>query len=255
MSWNDCLLSSTKLDGIQNHDDFQIVWFGLDIYISEELINMVEFLHQYFTIEECENYIKSVKNDRSILLVLTDFFDCALDFDQYDQIHSIYILNRNQQNIDGKIRNSPKFTQSFNDENILIKRLRYDIVFTYRNDLPISFSSIGNMENDQSLIKLDESTLFYWNQLFIQYLVNSQNVDMDQLTEQMIEQCRSECKSSTAQLKEIDEFQKYCTLDNILKWYTRASRIYQLVNKAFRTRNIDLICKFRYFIILRYIAN
>jgi hypothetical protein len=252
MSWNGYSLSSIKLDEIQNHDDFQIVWFGLYIPISKELINMIEFSHQYFTFDECENYIKSVKNDRSILLVLTDFFDCALDFDRYDEIHSIYILNRNQQEIDDEIRNSSKLTQIFNDENILIERLRYDIVLTYRNDLPISFSSIDNMKNDQSLIKLDGSTLFYWNQLFIHYLVNTQNLDMDQLKEQMIEECRSECKNNTAQLKEIDEFQKDCTLDNVLKWYTRASRIYQLVNKAFRTRNIDLICKFRYFIILLY---
>ena len=100
MSWNNHSLSSTKLDGIQNHDDFQIVWFGLDIYISEELINMIEFLHQYFTFDECENYIKSVKNDRSILLVLTDFFDCALDFDRYNQIHSIYILTREKYSIE-----------------------------------------------------------------------------------------------------------------------------------------------------------
>jgi tetratricopeptide (TPR) repeat protein len=102
-------------------------------------------------------------------------------------------------------------------------------------------------------MSLEKNTFtLLWNQLFINYLVNSPNVDMNKLKRDMIEQCRLEYRDNQSQLKHIDEFNENCTQDNILNWYTSSSRsfAFRLVNRALRTRNIDLICKFRYFIIL-----
>lgn len=108
------------------------------------------------------------------------------------------------------------------------------------------------MKNDQSLIKIDDSELFYWYQLFIRYLIIDQNIDINKLKEEMIEQCRRELQNDHKELLKIDEFGKTCTLDTALNWYVRDSCIFRLVNKAFRTRNIHLICKFRYSIVLLY---
>jgi len=125
---------------------------------------MSRYLLSSTPLEQYIKYIRSVKNDQTILLVLTDSFDRVMEFHRYNQIHLIYVLNSNQQQIKRKY---PKSVCFFNNEKNLVEHLRRDIILTYRYDLPISLSSIDFMNNDQSLIVLDETTLFYWNQLFI----------------------------------------------------------------------------------------
>jgi len=46
----------------------------------------------------------------------------------------------------------------------------------------------------------------------------------------------------------ISAFENEDLSTNAIRWYTRDSFIYCLLNKAFRTRNIDIIFKFRFFI-------
>ncbi|CAF2066207.1 unnamed protein product [Rotaria magnacalcarata] len=68
----------------------------------------------------------------------------------------------------------------------------------------------------------------------------------------MIRECRSYYKDNPVELKKIDEFENgYCS-KNAIGWYTRDSFIYRLVNKALRTLDIDIISKFRFFIVDLY---
>jgi hypothetical protein len=107
------------------------------------------------------------------------------------------------------------------------------------------------MKIELSLINFNQTTLmFLWNQLFLFTLVNPSSINLDTLKNDMIKQCRLECQNDVNRLKRIDQFALNCTPENILHWYTENSPVYQLVNRAFRTRSIDLICKFRYFTIL-----
>jgi tetratricopeptide (TPR) repeat protein len=240
----DCLLSATEINELQNHDDFKVIWFGSDNYVSNELNNFTDYLEKYCSFEECYNHISKIRSELKILLVLTDFYQNLSDFHDLPQVQSIYILNKNL--VDKQ--NYPKVVNIFTDERMLIERLRQDILLTYRNDLPISISSINEISIEQTLTSFDKnSLLFRWNQLFIYYLVHSSNIDMNQLKKDMIEQCQFEYDNNHEQL---DEFDKDCTQENVLAWYTKDTFVYRLVNKAFRTRNIHLICKFRYFIIL-----
>ncbi|CAF1568544.1 unnamed protein product [Didymodactylos carnosus] len=47
----------------------------------------------------------------------------------------------------------------------------------------------------------------------------------------------------------IDDFDKNYDSKEAILWYTRDSFLCKLLNKAFRTENIDIIFKFRFFII------
>lgn len=250
---SDFILSSTLLNETQNHDDFKVIWCGSYSYVSKELIHFIDRLDKYDTFETCDNDIKKIKTQRKVLLVLTSFFDHLAYFNDLPQIQSIYILGKNLKNVKYEKEKYTKLIHVFPDERALIERLRQDILLTYRNDLPISISYIQEMTNDQSLISLGKNmSLFLWNQLFTYYLVNSRDIDMKKLKQDMIEQCQLEYQNDPTELSKINEFDIHCTYENILDWYTRDSCIYRLTNKAFRTRNIDLMCKFRYFMILLY---
>ncbi|CAF4113446.1 unnamed protein product [Adineta steineri] len=245
-------LSSTKLTEIQNHDDYKVVWLGSNNNIPNEE-NIVDYLKKFVSVEECYDHITDIKSERKILLVLTEFFECLVHFNELNQIHSIYLLEKNGENINFNQTQSSKMVNIFSDKHTLIERLRQDILLTYRNDFSINISSLREITIEQSLTSLDENSLmFVWNQLFIYYLVNSSHIDMETLKKEMIEQCLLEYKNDEVELEKINEFVNNCTYDNVVYWYTRDSFVYRLLNKSFRTRNIDLICKFRYFIILLY---
>ncbi|CAF1309606.1 unnamed protein product [Rotaria sordida] len=246
-------LSLTKLDEIQNHDDFRVVWFSSDNNLPNELAHFVDYLEKYDSFETCCNYIQGFQSDRIIILVLIDFFEYLSYFNNLFQIQSIYVMQRNPQNMQYEEQEYSKLVNIFTDEQTLIERLRHDILLTYRHDLPITISRLHDIRTEQSLMSLDKNEYtFLWNQAFIHYLVSDSNVDMNELKKNMIEQCQLEYSNNQIRLKSINDFDENCTYDHVLKWYTGDSFVYRLVNRSFRTRNIDLICKFRYFIILLY---
>jgi hypothetical protein len=148
-------LSSTKLNEIQNHDDFEIVWCSSDNTDSIELTNFVDYLNIFNSFETSDNYIKKIKSERKIFLVLTCFFDYLSYFNDLLQIQSIYVLERNSQNVKEKYS---KLVKVFTDERTLIERLRHDILLTYRNDLPINISYLDEFKTENSLINLDINT-------------------------------------------------------------------------------------------------
>ncbi|CAF4180179.1 unnamed protein product [Rotaria sordida] len=246
-------LSLTKLDEIQNHDDFRVVWFSSDNNFPNELAYFIDYLEKYDSFETCCNYVQRFQSERIIILVLIDLFEYLSYFNNLFQIQSIYVVQRNLQNMQYEKQEYSKLVNIFTDERTLIERLRHDILLTYRHDLPITIQCLDEIKTEQSLMSLDKNEYtILWNQAFIYYLVNDLDIDMNELKKNMIEQCQLEYSNNQIQLNSINDFDKNCTYDNVLNWYTKDSFVYRLVNKAFRKRNIDLICKFRYFIILLY---
>ena len=64
----------------------------------------------------------------------------------------------------------------------------------------------------------------------------------------LISLCENIYKDSETNLNNIDEFQKHYTSNKALWWYTYASFIYEMLNKALREQDIDRIFLFQFFI-------
>jgi tetratricopeptide (TPR) repeat protein len=64
----------------------------------------------------------------------------------------------------------------------------------------------------------------------------------------MIEVCRQYYRGHTKQLKLIDEFERDYRPEDAIRWYTKQSFVYKLVNKALRSEDIDQLHTFRFFI-------
>ena len=88
-------LSLTKLDEIQNHDDFRVVWFSSDNNFPNELAYLVDYLEKYDSFETCSSYVESLQSERMIILVLIELFEHLSYFNNLLQIQSIYIVQRN----------------------------------------------------------------------------------------------------------------------------------------------------------------
>ena len=244
---------STNLNEIENHDDFRIVWFSSDHHFLSELAKFEGDVDMYSSFKTCDEFIRSFRSERKIFLVLTTWQDYLSYFEKLSQIQSIYVLVTSSKEVHYESSTCSKLINFFYDQSTLIERLHRDILLTYRNDFPMTISCLDEIRIEQSLMSLDQnSNMLLWNQAFTYYLVDGSNVDMDKLKQDMLQQCRLEYKNNPIQLKNIAEFDRDCTYDTVLKWYSKDIFAYRLLNKAFRKRNIDLICKFRYFIILLY---
>ena len=184
-------LSFTELDENQNHEDYIVVWASPNT-IPPKLNCLVDYLKPYDSNDSCIRYITQVKSERKILLVITDF-KSVLHFEGFAQIQSIYVLQEDEENIEFTKGDHPKTVSIFKNQDELTERLRKDILLTYRNDLPISISSLNEITTEQSLTNLHGNTLmFLWDQLFNYYLMKSPGINMDQLKADMLEQCRRE---------------------------------------------------------------
>ncbi|CAF2974522.1 unnamed protein product, partial [Rotaria sp. Silwood2] len=147
-----CKLSLTKLDEIQNHDDFRVVWFSSDNNFPNELVHFVDYLEKYDSFETCYNYIKGFQSERIIIFVLIELFEYLSYFNNLFQIQSIYVMQRNPQNMEYEKQTYSKLVNIFTDEQTLIERLRHDIILTYRQDLPITISCLDEIKTEQSLM-------------------------------------------------------------------------------------------------------
>ncbi|CAF2749338.1 unnamed protein product [Rotaria sp. Silwood2] len=65
----------------------------------------------------------------------------------------------------------------------------------------------------------------------------------------MRNECEKAYRGNVYELAKIDEFFRNYTPDSCISRYTKDSFIYWLLNKAFRAENIDIIFKFRFFIV------
>jgi tetratricopeptide (TPR) repeat protein len=65
---------------------------------------------------------------------------------------------------------------------------------------------------------------------------------------EMIDECRAQYADNSVQLRMIDEFYNKYNENLSIDWYTKDCFLYRLLNKAFRTENIDIIFNYHYFL-------
>lgn len=70
----------------------------------------------------------------------------------------------------------------------------------------------------------------------------------DQAKQQMINACRNYYRGNDKQLRLIDEFEKSYTSEECIRWYTRETFVYKMVNKALRTEDVEQLHTFRFYI-------
>ena len=91
-----------------------------------------------------------------------------------------------------------------------------------------------------------QSAQFLWFQLF--HYVITRLPRNQQAKQEMIEICRHYYRGNVKELKLIDEFENEYKSEEAIRWYSRQSFVYKIVNKALRIEDIDFLHIFRFFI-------
>lgn len=110
---------------------------------------------------------------------------------------------------------------------------------------PLSFTVFNtNGDNDRSTTELNGQ--FVHSQLLLDCLIRMKSLPSDK--NELILRIQKEYQGNAHGLTILREFQENYSCDRALWWYTRASFLYRILNKALRLQDIELLFLFRFFI-------
>ena len=87
---------------------------------------------------------------------------------------------------------------------------------------------------------------FVHSLLLIDVLLRMESKQIDK--QDLITLCKDACKGNRTQLAIVHDFEKKYSSDEALWWYSRESFLYNILNKALRTQDIDVMYLFRFII-------
>jgi tetratricopeptide (TPR) repeat protein len=108
---------------------------------------------------------------------------------------------------------------------------------------PFTFN-IVNENKDRSSTNLNGEFMF--SRLFVDTLLRMNFNQLDR--KEFIDLCKIQYQLNPSENGILHEFELDYSSDQALKWYTKESFLYRLLNKALRVRNIDLLFLIRFFI-------
>jgi hypothetical protein len=235
-------------------DDLTLIWLDEQINSSADCLHakgrlrlIVNILETFNDINTCLAYIQSSDDDEHICVIVSGVLSDSLipAIINLPQVACIAIYCFDEQRCyDGTnntSRQSPKVLGIFLELDPLLDALN-ERVTSLRN----SFSSVSpfayelNDKRQKSVKDLSqENTTFIWFQLLIRTLFRLPRTDSAR--SQMIHECERQYDGNQAQLTKIKEFaEKYQPTDAV-SWYTLDSFVYRIINRALRTRDIDII--------------
>ena len=240
------------LNRSENKEGISIVWYDREIGTRLSDTNHVRRLSEIndyvrvFTNQEiCLNYIQSAEYERIILITSgSDASNFLLHVNFLKQVDSIFIFcfDKNKYT---RLKNSfTKIVDIYVNFELFLKAVEEEL--TNVNNQLQAFAILDHCQQSMRVLS-KESAEFIWFQLskhVIMHLPRNESSKSEMLTI-----CRQYYRNNSRELTRIDQFERSYKPDDAIRWYTKQSFIYKLVNQALRREDIALLRKFRFFII------
>jgi tetratricopeptide (TPR) repeat protein len=95
-------------------------------------------------------------------------------------------------------------------------------------------------------LKFDRFTIVNWYLQFVQLLINLNKENDDR--QPLINHLKEQYADNQSYLKDIEIFEREYLPSRAIEWYTRNSFVYRILNKAFRSFDMEILILFRFFI-------
>lgn len=244
MDWN-----LRPRDVSDNKEDIRLFWF------DENMNNSLDYLAKkrvflklnpaaefYSDINRCFDLIKTISDEQIFLIFSGDFtqhFSILTEIYHHQNLIAIFIIGDNNQDHRSLLTKYNKIIGLFTDQENLLNIIREKIHLIEKQKLEFKFFD----SEQENLSK--ESKYFVRHQMLIQ--IFKQLLRDEQSIQQIVDMCHDYYQNNECQLKKIEEFKENYTRENVLEWFNHKSFIYKLLNKAFRTNNIEVLYIFRSF--------
>lgn len=246
-----------------SYQDVTLIWIDQNanetadcLHTQDCLRDVVDDVKIFDGAEESIRYIQWIAPEKNIFVIISGLLAELVLSQTHDvvQLEAIYIFCLDEEKYIPLMNRYRKIRGIFVDKFKLFYQMAEDVlkfdeklfsmhIFARKHE--------NGIETSMRDYVIDDKITLNWIELFCLILVY---LPLDRKAKQdMIKQCRMYYHGNDAEQKKIDRFaEQNCTEDVIIHWYTRDSFVYRLINKALRTLNIDIIFKFRFFIIELY---
>jgi len=238
---------STRIEPEIDDDNVCIVWLtndtNNDIGFYDTRPIKIFYSKNDFIIFICELQTMNV----FVILDYTLVSDMLSILDDFAQIIFVYVLNREQNLIDPVLTNAKRSVRQLsNNINDLFQLITSDINTCVKDSICKNIMDLTEIEESTSQVK---NPSFIWYHKLIDCLLNLNFPDNNAKID-LIEYCRQHCSTDDIPAQnQITNFENEYSSENAIRWYTKDSFLFRLLNKTMRTRDINQIFQFRYYII------
>ncbi|CAF4116158.1 unnamed protein product [Rotaria sp. Silwood2] len=244
--------SSINIEKLEN---FEIIWLNKTFFYTDKHIeakirfqHITSYLKTFFDVDECFNHIINSDVDHIILIISLDSFDDSTILDKANELVQITFLYIMTSSLLLKNDAYSKNNRAvFINEQDLFVKLIDDVRFCTENTTKFNIftSSIEGGKSSKDLTQ--QSVKFMWFQYILEILLHMP--EENKAKQELIEFCRLCYANDKIEQEKINEFELNYRSEEAIRWYTRDSFLFRIINKILRSENIDYIYKLRYILV------
>ncbi|CAF0835033.1 unnamed protein product [Adineta steineri] len=223
--------------------DINILWLKNK---NEKILNELD-IEIFYSKDEFDAFITKLQTNNIFLIIDQSMLKHILPFlDDLTQIIFIYIsIDTEIDDLIPTIDTKKTFRKVSSNKEEIFHSIREDIRIYAKDSI---FTTIFDLIVEEESTNQTNNASFIWYNLLINSLFDL-GAYHETAKNDLVNYCREQYLNNISQQNKITEFEKEYLSTDAIRWYTRDSFIYRLLNKALRTRDIDSIFKFRFFII------
>ena len=210
--------------------------------MQEELQDTINCQKTFDDFDACRKFIRE-NNCEYVIIVSNETFAEKLVWmmKHEEKIRTIYIYYEDEKSKSELSAFQKNIVLISTDE--LVEKIKIDQRRRQRYEDPISFNCMtGNRFNDDG-----SSSMYSFMTIELLLDVILRTEQPNEMYE-LIRLCKIEYHNNEVEKRRIDLFQQTYTAETSIRWFTKDSFVYRLLNKALRLQNIEILLVFRFFI-------
>ncbi|UJR18243.1 hypothetical protein I4U23_005144 [Adineta vaga] len=243
MSSQDRLL--TTMNSVKKlEENVTLMWFNPGDDDKNKIVKNINIIC-YTDIDILTQSMETTKNQKIFVIISAeDAVKYRRGILELSSSKSLFIFPANSTDLFDNIIKE-KIVGSFNNSDDLIQSIKETVdKFNKCIELPSNYNRYQQGTCDLSKY----SGRYLWFQLFHEVIQHLSPDDDCGAKEEMLNVCRQIYQDNDQTLKTIDEFDRTFQIKDCIRWYTKPTFIFEIINKALRTEDIEQLYQFRYYI-------
>ncbi|CAF1526935.1 unnamed protein product [Didymodactylos carnosus] len=208
-----------------------------------------DFVLFYTDYKQCSAYIESARNE-SVFIIVSGFN--AKDFFRYvpgsSNVESIFIFCGNDKSYSYLKEQHTKIVGIYTDQKPLIAELKNKLSAHNKKQSKLSLVQLIDKNKPKTTCGVATNTSNFIKSYLAESIL-SKMISTPESKKDLIDYCTEYYQGNPSGLSKITDFDENYRSSDAIKWYTKNTFLYRLINKAFRSQNYQLLYIFRYFII------
>ena len=212
----------------------------------EQLRGVVNDVTLFQQADDCIQFLETVKNEKALVIISGSLGqDLVQQIHHMAQIDAIYIFCGNPARHEPWSAKWPKVKGVYNRIKPICEALQCSVKQSNEDLTPISFvQSNDETVSSDDLNRLEPS--FMYTQILKRILLDMKHEDHER--QAIVKVCRKNHAGNPSELKVVEEFGRDYRPDTAVWWYTRECFTYQMLNRALRCLEGDIIVDMGFFI-------